>query len=86
MVTSAIIKRTIILGVALTVLLAYTFGPEAISAEYSKSRQHYTAQTNLCGNDDSSRYAPTPENVQCSNTASQTQGEDNSVGLRSSQD
>ena len=42
------IKESIILGIAVAVLLTYVFGPGAISAEYSKSREHYTTQTNVC--------------------------------------
>lgn len=80
------IKESIILGIAVAVLLTYVFGPGAISAEYSKSRQHYTTQTNVCGNGDSSPYVSLPENVNCSNIGSQIQGDENSVGLSSLQD
>ena len=44
---------------------------------YEKSQA--TSQVNNCGN----KFMP--ENVWCQNTASQTQGEDNSVALRSTQ-
>lgn len=91
-----IIKNWIILGIAVAAILAYAV-PGSISAEYSKSRQHYTTQANDCGNGDfsghgdfsefsTSAYESLSENVYCSNSASQIQGDENSVGLSSSQD
>jgi hypothetical protein len=44
---------------------------------YEKSQA--TAQTNYCGNDE------LPLNIGCQNTASQIQGDDNSVALASEQ-
>jgi hypothetical protein len=92
------IKNWIMLGIAAAAILAYVVGvPGSISAEYSKSRQHYTTQANDCGNGDfsghgdfsgfsSSEYESLSDNVFCSNSASQIQGDENSVGLSSSQD
>ena len=84
------IRNWIVLGIAVAAILAYVVGvPGSISAEYSKSSQHYTTQANDCGNGDfsdfesgyssSSAYESLSENVYCSNTGSQIQGDENSV-------
>jgi len=76
--------------------LDYVIGiPPSISAEYSKSRAHYSTQTNECGNGDAgsgsgakyltSSYESLSDNVFCSNSGSQVQGEDNGVAMSSSQ-
>lgn len=95
-----IIRNWIILGVAVAAILTYVVGiPPSISAEYSKSRNQYSAQTNECGNGDAgsgsvgkpnlassfSSYESLADNVFCSNTDSQVQGEENTVGMASSQ-
>ena len=93
-------KNWIILGVAVSAILAYTVGIPPSFAEYSKSAQ-YTSSANSCGNteadDDttnplasayqSSDYETLVDNtaIYCANTDSQIQGEENSVGLSSSQ-
>ena len=66
---------------AITLLVIYAVTP---GAEYSKSRQQATSQANACGNGDFTPYALT-EDVFCSNTGSQIQGDENGVGLSSSQ-
>lgn len=90
-----IIKKWIILGIAVAAILTYVVGiPPSISAEYSKTKKEYTAQTNDCGNADnsnshlgfmSSDYESLSENVFCANTDSQIQGEENSIGIASTQ-
>jgi hypothetical protein len=90
------IRNWIILGIAVAAILTYVIGiPPSISAEYSKSRAHYSTQTNECGNGDAgnsfgakyltSSYESLADNVFCSNTGSQVQGEDNGVAMSSSQ-
>ena len=95
-----IVKNWVILGVAVSAILAYTVGIPPSFAEYSKSAQ-YTSSANSCGNtevdDDttnplasayqSSDYETLVDNTAtyCANTDSQIQGEENSVGLSSSQ-
>ena len=70
---------------AITLLVIYAVTPGGVlSAEYSKSRQQATSQANACGNGDFTPYALT-EDVSCSNTGSQIQGDENGVGLSSSQ-
>ncbi len=96
-----IVKNWVILGVAVSAILAYTDGIPPSFAEYSKSAQ-YTSSANSCGNteaDDDSTTNPLASAYQssdyetlvdntatyCANTDSQIQGEENSVGLSSSQ-
>jgi hypothetical protein len=96
-----IVKNWIILGVAVSAILAYTVGIPPSFAEYSKSAQ-YTSSANSCGNTEadgdtttntlasayqSSDYETLVDNTAtyCANTDSQIQGEENSVGLSSSQ-
>jgi hypothetical protein len=82
-----ILKNLVVLGITATVLLVYIFGiPSSFSAEYSKTRQ-YTTSANGCGNSDStdSKYVSTAENIRCANTNSEIQGEENSIGITSSQ-
>jgi hypothetical protein len=81
------IKNWIICGIAITLLLIYAVTPGGVlSAEYSKSRQQYTSQANACGNGDfpNTPYALT-EDVFCSNTGSQIQGDENAASLSSPQ-
>lgn len=89
------IKKWIILDIAVAAILVYVVGiPPSINAEYSKSRQHHTSQTNECGNGEitdsqpkylTSDYESLADNVFCFNTGSQVQGEENSVGIASTQ-
>jgi hypothetical protein len=90
-----IVKNWIILGVAVSAILAYTVGIPPSFAEYSKSAQ-YTSSANSCGNTQvdetqttylSSDYEDLVDNTAtyCANTDSQIQGEENSVGIASTQ-
>jgi hypothetical protein len=81
------IRNLIVYGVAVALLVTYVLAPGGVvSAEYSKSRQQSTTQANACGNGDfpNTPYALT-EDVFCSNTGSQIQGDENAAGLSSSQ-
>ena len=95
-----ILKNWIILGAAVTAILAYTIGiPPSFSTEYTKTAQ-YTSSANSCGNTedagspptspyeslvDSTGSGPQDQGTYCANTDSQVQGEGNTVGHYSSQ-
>jgi hypothetical protein len=91
-----IVKNWVVLGIAVSAILAYTVGiPPSFSAEYTKSAQ-YTSSANNCGNTEggepqnayvSSDYEDLVDNTAtyCANTDSQIQGEENSVGTASTQ-
>jgi hypothetical protein len=88
-----IVKNWIILGVAVTAILAYTIGiPSSISAEYSKST-HYSSQENSCGNTETGDVGPLSSGYEelvesatyCSNINSQIQGDENTEALSSTQ-
>ena len=88
-----IVKNWIILGVAVTTILAYTIGIlPSISAEYSKSA-HYSSSENNCGNTEagdvrqlSSGYEQLVDAATyCSNIKSQIQGDENTEALSSTQ-
>ena len=87
MTTKIKVRNLIVYGVAVALMVTYVLAPGGVlSAEYSKSRHQATTQANACGNGDfpNTPYALT-EDVFCSNTGSQIQGDENAAGLSSSQ-
>jgi len=85
----ATMKRNwIILGVAAAVLLTYAVAPGSISATYDK--QQAASQANVCGEGSAyfsyATYATyAAQDVFCSDTGSQVQGEENAAALTSEQ-
>ena len=67
----------VIAAMAVMLIVATAIASEDAFAKNSKSQA--AAQSNECGN------GVLPEYVYCQNTASQTQGEDNTVGISSNQ-
>ncbi len=69
----------VIAAMAVMLIGATAIASEDAFAKKGNSKSQAAAQSNECGN------GILPEYVYCQNTASQTQGEDNTVGISSNQ-
>ncbi len=72
-------KYVAVVAALAVMLVAATALTTTDNAFATKSKSQAAAQSNECGN------GVLPEYVYCQNTASQTQGEDNTVGISSNQ-
>jgi hypothetical protein len=72
-------KYVAVVAALAVMLVAATALTTTDNAFATKSKSQAAGQSNDCGN------GKLPENVGCQNTASQIQGEDNSVAISSSQ-
>lgn len=72
-------SKVVIVAMAVMLIGATAIASEDAFAKKGNSKSQAAAQSNECGN------GVLPEYVYCQNTASQTQGEDNTVGISSNQ-